>query len=280
MKTLFFLLLMLTSFIAVCQDNIVKIDGSEIRAKIVKIELEVIKYKQFSNLEGATDSISKSEIFMIQYEDGTRDVFNENKSWVLIDEESSDDSLIIKSYIFLHGGLRVGIFPADLRPSSFINNNTSIIYDKLALGVGGDIEVGGVIYLVPRKIPKKLGVGINITLANVGLVLIEGHSSNLSPYTASIGPQLSFQASKSVLLDVFFKPGTSLIHMANMFLPVFQLELGVNFRYKKLMIGLSGAFMPTRYGHYNEPSANQNYYNVPYNYSHIRLKVGTTIQKK
>ncbi|NBW37133.1 MAG: hypothetical protein EBR30_19345 [Cytophagia bacterium] len=55
---------------------IIKKDGSEISAKVVEVEDLKIKYRRFD--QGATGpiySITKTEVFMIRYEDGTKDVF-------------------------------------------------------------------------------------------------------------------------------------------------------------------------------------------------------------
>ena len=53
-----------------------KIDGT-ITAKIIEISKKEVKYKKFDNLTGPTFTIDLSEITMIQYENGTKDVFNE-----------------------------------------------------------------------------------------------------------------------------------------------------------------------------------------------------------
>ena len=70
-----FLILTLISLTAFSQDIIVKKNGDEIESKVLEITLEVVKYKKYDNLEGPTISILKTEIFMIKYENGTKDVF-------------------------------------------------------------------------------------------------------------------------------------------------------------------------------------------------------------
>ncbi|MDR2775344.1 MAG: porin family protein [Tannerella sp.] len=57
------------------QDVITKKDGSEIRAKVTEVNVNEVKYKLFDNQNGQTISLPKSEIFMIVYENGTKDVF-------------------------------------------------------------------------------------------------------------------------------------------------------------------------------------------------------------
>ena len=64
-----------TSILA--QDIIVKKNGDEIKAKIIEVGTTEIKYKKFENLQTSPIySIYKSDVFMIKYADGSKDVFN------------------------------------------------------------------------------------------------------------------------------------------------------------------------------------------------------------
>jgi hypothetical protein len=71
---LFFLLYLPNSICS--QDLIFKKTGDEIKAKVVEILKTEIKYKKFENLGGPIYSIDLSEVFMIRYENGSKDVFN------------------------------------------------------------------------------------------------------------------------------------------------------------------------------------------------------------
>jgi len=62
------------------QDVIVTKKGEEILAKVEEIGDTQIKYKKFSHLSGPIYSLLKSEIFMIKYENGSRDVFDTNSA--------------------------------------------------------------------------------------------------------------------------------------------------------------------------------------------------------
>ena len=59
-------------------DNIIFKNGEELDAKVVEITTEVVKYKRCDNLEGPLISVSKNEIFMIRYKNGTKELFKEN----------------------------------------------------------------------------------------------------------------------------------------------------------------------------------------------------------
>jgi hypothetical protein len=71
--------------VAFAQDVIIKLSGEELLAKVLEITLAEIKYKRFDNLEGPTISILKSNVFLIKYENGTQEVFQnnlpENQEW-------------------------------------------------------------------------------------------------------------------------------------------------------------------------------------------------------
>jgi hypothetical protein len=57
------------------QDVITKQNGDEINSKIMEVNVDNIKYKKSDNPEGPLYSIPKSEVFMIKYANGTKDVF-------------------------------------------------------------------------------------------------------------------------------------------------------------------------------------------------------------
>ena len=58
------------------QDVITLRNGDEIKAKVTEITSSEIKYKRFDNFDGPTVVIAKSDVFFINYENGTREVFN------------------------------------------------------------------------------------------------------------------------------------------------------------------------------------------------------------
>lgn len=78
MKKLFYsLLFLLTSTVFMqAQDVITKHDGEDIQAKILEVNQNEIKYKRSNNPDGPTFTISKSEVLMVRYADGSKDLFN------------------------------------------------------------------------------------------------------------------------------------------------------------------------------------------------------------
>jgi len=63
-------------FIANAQDVILKKDGSEIEAKVLEITDQQIKYKNFDFQDGPVRNINISEVFVIIYQNGQKEVFN------------------------------------------------------------------------------------------------------------------------------------------------------------------------------------------------------------
>ncbi len=58
-------------------DIVTKRNGDEIKAKVLKIGPELVEYKKCGREDGPTYTIRKSNIFMIKYPDGEKDVFDQ-----------------------------------------------------------------------------------------------------------------------------------------------------------------------------------------------------------
>lgn len=76
MKRGFFVLMASFIFLSLSgQDIIYKNDGTEIKSSILEITTDVIKYKYFEQPDGPIRNILISDVFMIIYKDGTKEVF-------------------------------------------------------------------------------------------------------------------------------------------------------------------------------------------------------------
>ena len=58
------------------QDIITLTNGDEIKAKVLEITSQDIKYKRYENLDGPTVVVEIKKVFAINYQNGTREVFN------------------------------------------------------------------------------------------------------------------------------------------------------------------------------------------------------------
>lgn len=80
MKTTLWLIFFSLSFqIGYSQDIIIKKDGDKIKATVVEVGLDEVKYKKYETSDGPIYLIMKSDIFMIEYDNGDKDIFNNEK---------------------------------------------------------------------------------------------------------------------------------------------------------------------------------------------------------
>jgi hypothetical protein len=73
------ILVLAAQIVAVCllsQDVILLKNGGELKAKVLEVLPDMVKYKKWDNQEGPSYSESKANIVMIKYQNGTKDVFN------------------------------------------------------------------------------------------------------------------------------------------------------------------------------------------------------------
>ncbi|GEM_PF-512622 len=74
-KLLAFFLLAATVSVVSAQDVITQKNGEEIQAKVLEVGAKDVKYKRFGNDTGPTYTLKASDIFMIKYENGEKDMF-------------------------------------------------------------------------------------------------------------------------------------------------------------------------------------------------------------
>jgi len=154
---------LLVAFVAVIaiarvagQDVIYRNDGSEIKAKVVEITTDAIKYRNFDQPSGPIRNILTSDVFMIIYEDGTKEVYkkpsdNSMKEGQQNPKSSSDGSSYAlkpgkSSRISIAAGAKGGVYiPVD----DVLNDIYGITFRVEAdmdfwgqNGAGGGIGVG------------------------------------------------------------------------------------------------------------------------------------------
>lgn len=78
MRQLVFTVFTLLVFVSVlqAQDILYTVGGNKIQAKVTELNTTDVKYKDFSNLEGPTYVISKSEVVLIEFADGSTQIVN------------------------------------------------------------------------------------------------------------------------------------------------------------------------------------------------------------
>lgn len=84
-----FILLFMVHYSVLAQDRIVKTSGDEIKARVLEIGLSEIQYRHPDSLQGVIWRIPKAEVFMVQFENGAKEVFESNLPAIQIQEQSS-----------------------------------------------------------------------------------------------------------------------------------------------------------------------------------------------
>ena len=74
------LLMLQCALLLAAHDVILKVNGDEVEAKVTEVGLTEIKYKRASNLSGPTYTLSITEVFMITYNNGEKDVFGRQRN--------------------------------------------------------------------------------------------------------------------------------------------------------------------------------------------------------
>ena len=77
MNRILIILLSLMCINVCAQDIITTKQGEEIEAKVVKIATTEIEYKKWSNVEGPSYILQKNQVFMIKFQNGEKEVFEE-----------------------------------------------------------------------------------------------------------------------------------------------------------------------------------------------------------
>lgn len=93
MKTLALALSLLLANTIFSQDNIIKKNGDEIKSKVIEIGTTEIKYKKFESPNGPTYAISKDEVFMVKYQDGTKDVLTLHKQIIITNKKLKNQKM-------------------------------------------------------------------------------------------------------------------------------------------------------------------------------------------
>ena len=79
------------------QDLITIKSGEDMQAQILEVGQSEVKYKKFDNLNGPIFTILKSDILIIRYENGTKDIFsNKTKNEKLATEILSNENQFLK----------------------------------------------------------------------------------------------------------------------------------------------------------------------------------------
>lgn len=135
---------LIISLFTTAQDIIYKVDGNEIKAKVIEITTDAIKYKNFGQLENPSLDIPISQVFMIIYEGGEKEIFktetqqqNDNNQTVVTNLGISKDNLSIEIIDDRENKILIGHEPSRgaaavgliVQPNASVNDNEGKIYN-------------------------------------------------------------------------------------------------------------------------------------------------------
>ena len=116
--------------ISLAQDVIIKKNGDEIQAKILEVNTNEIKFKKIENIDGPTYVVSKADVFIIKYANGTREIVSALDAPARGDMEVVNQKKLFrqgKTYVSLGYGL--GTFFSLSNSSWLFGIDHSVIYD-------------------------------------------------------------------------------------------------------------------------------------------------------
>ncbi len=86
---------LITSFVIAAsttfaQDTLYTVSGQKIAAKVIEINQTEIKYKKATNIEGPTYVVDKTDVALIEYKNGTKELYGTGSG-----SENSDDQTVV-----------------------------------------------------------------------------------------------------------------------------------------------------------------------------------------
>ena len=103
------------------QDIIVTLDGDEIKSKVIEVLINEVKYKKYDNMNGPLYGILKSEVLMVKYENGLKDIFTPVKNNSTVNLSNSKTN---KNAISFYAGLGMG--SSRIENVTLINNSYDV----------------------------------------------------------------------------------------------------------------------------------------------------------
>ena len=200
-KSVLFLLL-LTSIVGVlpAQDMITYTDGTELQVKVTEVTSTELKFKKTKNPDGPLYTVLKSDLFMVQYENGDKEVFN-----ALREPEEIPTQEWLEDVHVHYGGPRVGmtfvgegLIASSIKPSGgevfisqfgwqfetrlfTLNNGVSGLFELIPLVGGLDkgmfLPSASMLFGIrTEKNGLEFGMGPSVSRSGFGMILALGGS--------------------------------------------------------------------------------------------------------
>jgi len=170
------------------QDIITTKKGEDIKAKVLEITIQEVKYKKVENPDSPIYSLLKSDILMIRYENGSKDIFNEETKETQKIVEKQENSFknritIVGDDCFLNG---VPISAGEMKQHLYKDEAAKELYKKAQRQRSGQIvctvlgsvsvTVGATIFLVntatyPERQDENLNILFYTAIPTVGFLI-------------------------------------------------------------------------------------------------------------
>jgi hypothetical protein len=196
----------LTIFFSYSQDIITTKSGEDIKAKVLEVNTTEIKFKKIDNIEGPTFSVLKSEILLVRYSNGTKDIFYEKS-----ENQTQKNNLTVENNYIKQteiskksSGFNLGI-KGGLSYSDFDLMFGSDAISNYFLGLFFDAELSSELSLQPElQLCHQGNKYIKLFYVNFPILL----KYNFSKYFYTvIGPQIGFLSEEnSSLQDLYYSP--------------------------------------------------------------------------
>jgi hypothetical protein len=176
------------------QDVITFKNGDEVKAKVTEVGITEIKYKKADNPNGPQYTVSKATVFMIKYENGSRDVFTAPSVSIpdMFGHYKTETKGDYNSYMHLYrknlgGGIAMTVIGVPLIPvglgltiGGLATSGSTDIYGNYHNNDGGPMIATGMILLAG---------GIALTI--VGPIKIS-RARQYKARAKELGPSMSF----------------------------------------------------------------------------------------
>lgn len=184
MKTILFILFIVP---AICraQDILVKTDKSEVKVKVIEITDAAIKYKKWDNADGPLYNIAKSDVFMIIYTNGQREIIKQT------DNSPADASTANSGTSLSHVGSSSALSSINYQANTGAGIDTAVDYKNLKI----KYKPSRILYWFEQ--PATLGIQQEFRIiknalkigASTDYFMVEGYSQTLysvyaAPYIA------------------------------------------------------------------------------------------------
>jgi hypothetical protein len=170
--------------ISFAQDVIIKKNGDEIQSKVFEVDSNYIKYKRFDNVDGPNYILSKTEVFMIKYANGTKEIISELDEPETLQTEKrkmNEKKIFSEQKSFVSFGYGFGAYSIWFYSSYYYMDASHSffgpVYGKYEYGVNEELSIGINLAYFEKEISGHFSVYDNVTGSNVIYTEIDKYTS-------------------------------------------------------------------------------------------------------